>query len=87
MDTINLKMPSKCSLVSNKAVVAAALRRYLKREGLALSRELEKALVVMTANLHSHQTDLEADVFDAAQHAIDAQRRRVEETIRNILAM
>jgi hypothetical protein len=77
---------SNCPLVSDKAIVAAGLRRYLKREGLTLARELERAVAKMNADLCNLQGDLEADVFSKAHQEIEEQRRRIAETIRNILA-
>src|SRR5580704_10452063 len=83
----HLEISPNGGLVSDKAVVAAGLRRYLKREGLAFARQLEKCLDLMNDELLSAHTHLEASKFRATQESIDEQRRRVAETIRNILAM
>ena len=80
-------IPSACGLINERKIIAVGLRRYLKREGLALLKQAEGALEAMEAQLRKLDANRSSNESLMAQHRIEAQRRRIAKATRNILAL
>jgi hypothetical protein len=74
-------------VVDDNKVLAAALRRYLSREGLGLLRELDKALLLIESQLGDLQSGTDSCVFREAQQLINNQRCRNSEVAQKILTL
>jgi len=74
-------------VVDDNKVLAAALRRYLSREGLGLLRELDKALLLIESQLEDLRAGTDSCVLREVQQQINNQRCRNTEVVRNILTL
>ncbi|MGP0092212.1 MAG: hypothetical protein ACLPKB_19980 [Xanthobacteraceae bacterium] len=74
-------------LVDDNKVLAAALRRYLRREGLGLLRELDKALLLIASQLEDLPSGTNSCAFREVLQQIDNQRCRNTEVAQNILTL
>jgi hypothetical protein len=72
-------------LVDDNKVLAAALRRYLRREGLGLLRELDKALLLIASQLEDLQSGTNSCALREVLQQIDNQWCRNTEVTQNIL--
>jgi len=78
---------SSFQLVDDDRVIAAGFRRYLKGEGLAFLRELEKVLIQIDAQLRELPPPTSPDIFQAAWRDNQKELRRMDEAIRTILSL